>query len=125
MNLSDHATFAVMRIDRAVRLLTGAAFAATLASLPRLAQAAGGGGEAHVHAVVTAFAVLVAAAIVASIVAARSRHRSSAEAEPDERTIWRARTDTTRASGSIRIADRNGERWRGCSTDSRHRTPQH
>lgn len=83
MKLSEHATLAVTRADRVfrpvVRLtrpLRNATWIAALTTVPRFAQAATG-GEAHVPMVMTAFSVIVAAAIATSIAAALSRGEAS------------------------------------------------
>jgi hypothetical protein len=84
------AALTAARSDRVVRrpkrLLSGAACAATLAALPRIACASTG-DEQHVLAVVAAFAVLVAlaiAAIGASIATTRTRdERPDAVTEPE------------------------------------------
>jgi hypothetical protein len=87
MNLSDHATLVATPAEPVTRSLRrpllhsllclspGAACLVALAALPRFAYAAAA-NDAHVYAVVTAFSVLVAAAIAASIAAARSRRHA-------------------------------------------------
>lgn len=81
MNLSNHPNLAATRTDRVIRRLSlypnrprllSATMLAALAAAPRFAHAASG-GEAHISAVVIAFSVLVAAAIVTSIATALRR----------------------------------------------------
>jgi hypothetical protein len=96
MNLSHYATLVATPANRvarrlacpatlapAVRLLRGPVAVVTLAALPSLAHAAEG-GEAYEPAVLTAFGVLVAAAIVASIATACSRRHATAELAQQE-----------------------------------------
>ncbi|HEY1607960.1 MAG TPA: hypothetical protein VGG24_01720 [Paraburkholderia sp.] len=85
MNRSVRAAAPATRADRVASLRLRTASFGTLGTLPRLAHAATG-REAHVYAVVAAFGLLVAAAIVGLIAAvARGRRQPSAEGEPPRR----------------------------------------
>lgn len=87
MNLPDRVTLAATPAERVTRSLRrpllhsllclspGAACLVALAALPPFAYAAAA-NEARAYAVVTAFSVLVAAAIVASIATALSRRHA-------------------------------------------------
>ena len=94
MKLSDHTSVAITLANRAARravrpaehLRRGAFIAAPVAliALPGIARAADTASNAHVLVVVTAFGVLVAAAIVSSIACSLYRRNARAGAGEQE-----------------------------------------